>query len=532
MDFPIKSPTALPKDEEPSSILLNSLCSSKSREKGVSFSGKLSPKSDSDEEKSLKSSFSYSRSEKEKDGDGNDDDGDNHDDHRHQKPHNNLLITFIQTSFSRLESGLTSLSASTYKAGRKMKMNRKAVMMKASGYLTSRQLLDYCFWTILALTIQFLVGGGTGHWAFPDGLVGKNGTSACAGDDRNSSICDLYDEMERGTNQFILLSAFILGGFLVSSVQQWLKRRNMYTGVCGATRNLLVNICSLIQDDHERFLLTRWALLGYELAVLKGRGLIDTTEGKTYLENLSLLRSDEWEKMVDGDRHTTVWFWIQFKAADMARQDEITQFEFQTICNAITLSRHKANDLMSCIDQDQPPPYIFVCGLLININLLIHAVATGIKWAICMYEETASGLSQPGSLFIVWTKPRMYIEVILLYLYTFIYAMMFDVCSLLYNPFGPRAIDIKHCDVGGGIRNLAEGLSKNIVQPETMFNFSYQSAKRASSQLTNDDQTMFDDLYFLGSDKRESFDLEVSKKVCGQNQRRSLLIRTMTQKAL
>ena len=156
---------------------------------------------------------------------------------------------------------------------------------------------------------------------------------------------------------------------------------------------------------------------------------------------------------------------------------------------------------MSCIDQDQPPPYIFVCGLLININLLIHAVATGIKWAICMYEETAfvgAALSQPGSLFIVWTKPRMYIEVILLYLYTSIYAMMFDVCSLLYNPFGPRAIDIKHYDVGGGIRNLAAGISKNTVQPETMFNSSIPCAIKAS-QVTNDgDQSMSDEAsYFL-----------------------------------
>ena len=84
---------------------------------------------------------------------------------------------------------------------------------------------------------------------------------------------------------------------------------------------------------------------------------------------------------------------------------------------------------MSCIDQDQPPPYVFVCAFLININSYLHAAATGLKWAIWMYD--ADGLS-------IWLEPsRMYAEVLVLFLYTTIYAMLFDACTILYNPFGP-----------------------------------------------------------------------------------------------
>ncbi len=131
---------------------------------------------------------------------------------------------------------------------------------------------------------------------------------------------------------------------------------------------------------------------------------------------------------------------------------------FQTICNAVTLSRDKANDLMSCIDRDQPPPYVFVCASLINLNLLLHSTATGLKWAIWTYDS--GGLS-------IWTEPRMYVELLILISYTTIYAMLFDVCTIMYNPFGPRNIDIEHFKVGSGIRHLANRL-KAAAPPDTM----------------------------------------------------------------
>jgi len=61
----------------------------------------------------------------------------------------------------------------------------------------------------------------------------------------------------------------------------------------------------------------------------------------------------------------------------------------------------------------------------------------------------------------------MYTEVLVLFLYTTIYAMLFDVCTIMHNPFGPRDIDIEHFEVGSGIRHLAKQL-QNIDHPDTM----------------------------------------------------------------
>ena len=60
------------------------------------------------------------------------------------------------------------------------------------------------------------------------------------------------------------------------------------------------------------------------------------------------------------DRHTTAWYWVQAKAKRLKDQGKIDGHELKTICSAVTLSRDKAKDLMSCIDRDQPPPYVSI----------------------------------------------------------------------------------------------------------------------------------------------------------------------------
>ena len=187
-----------------------------------------------------------------------------------------------------------------------------------------------------------------------------------------------------------------------------------------------------LAPQEERTLLARWSILGFELTVLKARYLIDTEEGREYLELSELIVGNEWDKMVDGDRHTSVWYWIQEKASELNKKGIIDAHRLQTICNAVTLSRDKANDLMSPIDRDQPPPYIFVCAILINVNLLLYSVAKGMVWSTWMNDVG-------GSVFI---EPRLYCDILILYAYTLIFSHLFVVCALLYNPFGPRDIDI------------------------------------------------------------------------------------------
>ena len=166
---------------------------------------------------------------------------------------------------------------------------------------------SYSAWTILALLIQLILGAG--DFAFPDGTGDHNndGSAACSVSDTpiNGSVCDLEGSLKEGQGNLKFLNAFIVGGFLLSSVKLWLTRRTAYCALCGATRNLLINLCTAVDSKKEKAIFVRWAVLGYELAVLKGRGLIDLEEGKKYLQDLRLIKGNEWEKMVDGDRHTT-----------------------------------------------------------------------------------------------------------------------------------------------------------------------------------------------------------------------------------
>mmetsp|Transcript_21907 Transcript_21907/g.37464 ORF Transcript_21907/g.37464 Transcript_21907/m.37464 type:complete len:86 (+) Transcript_21907:447-704(+) len=81
----------------------------------------------------------------------------------------------------------------------------------------------------------------------------------------------------------------------------WRTRRTNYCQVCGANRSLILQISSILpipsdpnnkdyeEIKRERETMERWALLGYELSVLKGKGVIDSQSGKIHLEELGLL---------------------------------------------------------------------------------------------------------------------------------------------------------------------------------------------------------------------------------------------------
>ena len=61
--------------------------------------------------------------------------------------------------------------------------------------------------------------------------------------------------------------------------------------------------------------------------------------------------------------------------------------------------------------------------------------------------------------------------------HTSIFALLFDLCSKLYNPYGPREyFDIPHKAVGAGIRKLARQLSR-VELPATMVDASSVNGK-------------------------------------------------------
>lgn len=311
-------------------------------------------------------------------------------------------------------------------------------------------------WTVWALFLMIALGN---DWAYPDG---SNPT--CADSDNkstksNAQFCLLRLSLNTTTQTLMILNGFVLGGFVASSRALWLQKRTAYAALCGATRNLLINLASLVPRENQNEVV-RWALLGYELSVLKARTLIDSIEGKTYLEESKLIVGDEWESMVNGDRHTTVWFWIQSRAKQLQDAGKINPYELQTICNAITLSRDRANDLMSGLNRDQPAPYVFVVGTLANIVLVFFSTMKGLNFSVLMHDF--GGFRVFGTL-------GIWVEFIALYLFTMIFSLLYDIAVILYNPFGSRAFDINHDAIGGGIRHLATSLLKgNVVKPSAL----------------------------------------------------------------
>jgi hypothetical protein len=418
---------------------------------------------------------------------------------------------------TRRTSILTTIEEKKYFSGiyQKSTINRYTSSLEKASACTKLQFLEYGFWTVLAIGIQNVVGGTFfGNWAFPDGsdpYVCSNDANDLEIGTHNRNICGVYRSLDIGSKRFIVLSAFIVGGFVVSSVKLWLVRRSAYTAVTGSIRNILLNISSIVDNDHlhEKNLMSRWVMVCFELSILNGRELMDTDEAREYLEELNLIKSNEWDDMINGDRHTSALFWVQVKARELEKAGVINNVEYQTLCNAVTLARATTNDVMSCTARDQPPPYVFVCASLININLLLHSVMTGLKWAIWMYDSNENTGSS------VWLEPRMSIDVCVLFFFTCIYGMLFDLCTCLYNPFGPRTIDIDSFKGGQQLRLLAKGLCRKPY-PNTMFSDTDRTIK-ASWPEEEECQDETEEDKKKKASRREMFDFALSMRVKQQN---------------
>ena len=327
-------------------------------------------------------------------------------------------------------------------------------------------------WTIFALIVTGVFQSDLFYPDTPRGSGSSCTTNDANGVQLNAESCEMIASANTASARIKILTAFILSSFVMSSRQLWLTKRTAYCALCGSTRNLLINICSLIDDKIDRQTMVRWGLLGYELSVLKGRDLVDTDTARDFLESMDLIDEDEWDVLVNGDRHTTVWFWIQLKAKSIFDADGMTDLQLQTICNAVTLSRDKANDLMSRLDRNQPPPFILVCALLVNLTLFFDALSTGLGWGKTMHEAKGHPY-------------HIYLELFMFLMYTILLALFFDICTILYNPFGPRDIDIPHHVVGKGIRNLGMELSKQ-ERPRTFDS----SSNLSSSFYVRDDSAI------------------------------------------
>ena len=332
--------------------------------------------------------------------------------------------------------------------------------MLAGGFVHSPELtVCYSVWPYLrhlgyivyAIVLQVVLGQA---WAFPNSEPGEAPCPA------NANMCGLEASLNQASGHFRLLIAFVLGGFVASTVGMWRQRRQNYASLCGSTRNLCVQIqASLAWDESGettklRETLSRWVLLAYELAVLKPRNAMDSDRARDHLKAVGLLEADEWEKMVPGDRHTTVFFWILAKCRQQATETggklrSERAWALETIAEAVGVMRSQANDLMSSLDRDDPFPYLSLTTFLVNVNVLLFTSWKGVEWAAWFYKSGGG----------IYRAPKMYVEILVLFVWNLSYQAMYDLSYVLHNPFGARRIDVAHEVIAAGIRKLATSLA-------------------------------------------------------------------------
>ena len=81
--------------------------------------------------------------------------------------------------------------------------------------------------------------------------------------------------------------------------------------------------------------------------MLKSRGNMDSDEGREYLERSGLLLPEEWDPLVNGDRHTTVCWWIQVQVRQLTDDKIIASPNWAgTIFGAVSAFRAKGEDMM------------------------------------------------------------------------------------------------------------------------------------------------------------------------------------------
>jgi len=84
----------------------------------------------------------------------------------------------------------------------------------------------------------------------------------------------------------------------------------------------------------------------------------DAILGKTCLEQRSLLELGEWESLIAGDRHATVYFWTQSYMVHLEQLGLVHSSYVLSYSQAVGRALAQANDLMSSLDRDLPFPYV------------------------------------------------------------------------------------------------------------------------------------------------------------------------------
>lgn len=155
--------------------------------------------------------------------------------------------------------------------------------------------------------------------------------------------------------------------------------------------------------------------------------------------------------MVNGDRHSTVFWWIAVRVQRLEKEGYLNIHYVVRISGAISDMRAQANDLMSSLDRDKPFPYVAICGFLVNCNLFLMSFWRSIEWAIWL--RTFGGP-------LLFESSKMWVDLFTLFAWNLSYASLYDLGYVLDNPFLDKRIDVAHETIFNGVRRLSTSLAE------------------------------------------------------------------------
>jgi hypothetical protein len=236
------------------------------------------------------------------------------------------------------------------------------------------------------------------------------------------------------------LVAFVLGGFVTLSAARWSRTRSIYTFVCGKTREHLMVVAALFQKasyDCETLESTemlqayrdkfgRYAVLALELAIRRAQGKTDSMQTKSWLQKLSLVTNDEWDRMVPDERHSTVYAWLLTASHQASVDGFLSMHEAAEMHTSIKATLGAANEMIDSQKDIIPLPYARVVTILVKSYIAICSTEFGMTIANAKYSQQVRA-AVPASYVLL--------SLVAVYLISSCMQALLDLNVLLHSPF-------------------------------------------------------------------------------------------------
>lgn len=269
------------------------------------------------------------------------------------------------------------------------------------------------------------------------------------------------------------LVAFVLGGFVTLSAARWSRTRSIYTFVCGKTREHLMVTAALVQKaSHDcetteatetlyayRDIFGRYAVLAFELAIRRAQGKMDSMQTKSWLQKLSLVTNDEWDRMVPDERHSTVYAWLLTASHQATVDGVLSPHEATEMYTSIKATLGAANDMIESQKDIMLLPYARVVTCLVKLYIVVCSTEFGMTIASAKYSQQFRD-TVPGSYVLL--------SLVAVYLISSCMQALLDLHVHLHSPF----VD----SLGNSSQDASVNLGLNQLRMELLGRASQQQA--------------------------------------------------------